>query len=166
MGKIAVGMVRQAVERHPVKITLPEKARGKPRFCRPVIDLLIYDLERPGRVQVHGLVLVLLGAAFGIGHFQPGLLRQEVPDVLAKRLDAGGILAAPRPLRPVQQVFQRHIVPALEMVVDIPYHPGPVAAVVLDRVDVLQAVKNPPADPKPGLGRFITTHGVLLYIIR
>ena len=159
-------MVRQTGERHLVKITLPEKVRGETRFCRPVIDLLVYDLERPGRVQVHGLVLVLLGAAFGIGCLQPGLSRLEVPDILAKRLDTGGVFAAQRPLRPIQQGLQRHIVPPLEMVVDIPYRPGPSAAVVLDGVNVLQTVKNPPADPQPGLGRFITTHGVLLYKIR
>lgn len=63
-------MVGEAVKGHAVKIALPEKARRKTAFRRPIINLLCDDFQRALRVLIENFILVLLAAAFGIGAIQ------------------------------------------------------------------------------------------------
>ena len=146
MRKVTVGIVRHTIERHMVKIAFLEEITRKTCFRCSVIDLLVNDLHGPVHLQFYGLVLELLMAGPGIGDGQQGLLHLKVPDRLAEHRHFPGIGPSIRFCRPIQQGLQRHIVPALDIVVYIPYTAGPVAAVVLDGVNVLQQVSDLLAD--------------------
>ena len=166
MGEIAVGVIWQAVENHMVEIALLKEFGRESFFHRHIINLLVNDLEGAVRVLVRHLIFVLLPAGLGVWRVQQGLLLLKTLDALAEGLDTGGVFAAFGRSGPFHQFFQRHIIPALETVVDIPYHPRPIPPAVLDGVNIFQAVKNPSADLQTTLNSFVITHRYAPYIIR
>ena len=155
--------IRHTVDVYVIKIGTSEKVVRETRFCAPVKERLVNDFRGIQRVICVLLIGALQRVRQGIGLIhQCSLLLQRL-DYLTDLHYPSRIRASIRLGRPVQQGFQGHIVPALEIVVYISHPADPVAAVVLDGVNILQQIRNLLADLIAAGYGSIFHHGIASY---